>query len=648
MSTTRAERSRLGELLVEMRLVDEAAMNSAMTEHRQSGRRLARILAERRLLDEERLTRAIAARLKLEAVSVAGVRIHERVLGLVPASVALAFGVLPIAVKRTSQAEHVYLVMADPLDAQAIAEVQKTSRRQVRVLVAKASELDQAIASHYGAGSVSTSGSIPPSEAQVDRSRRGSVPPVAQARTSSGLVRSNPPLDGGASRPGRLTARPTAFVRSEVGSSASFVAEPPALTAAAPAPLPVRRVPGEGESVRSDDLVHPQPLDGSERADTRIDNPFSGLDESARSSEDGEWERSVREWEGAGFGEGAGEQKAAAAPSSGRTANWGSAAAEDDVDGDLTVDAPPISSVEPATPASHRLVATALEIPVNLADESHPFDGPALFEIPVGLERTAIIPASELTRFEPPPLEDPGVPSAALAGQDDIPTSVAAIEARFAPPVSTLNPEPGQVPHQAAHGRLEESDDVPDIEEVSLEPLDGDDVVAVDDASHGSELRTDVGSDSGRVPVLEPSQLVSLIDETDPVQEDTGANDRPFLSAPDAEVSVPTERPGPAEAFIQEPMSSSDPIRPLAGAATTTSDSQPRPKSDVLPEISSLRPGPALASDSTRHATSMVASLRSGASLSSSQRAQLVLALGRLLLDKGVITEAELLRALLE
>ncbi|MEL7372017.1 MAG: hypothetical protein AAFN74_24040, partial [Myxococcota bacterium] len=141
MNTTRTERSRLGDLLVEMRLVDEAVMESVLAEQQESGRRIARILAERHLLDEERLTRAVAAKLGIEAVSVKDVRVHERVLALVPASVAVAHGVLPIAVKRTQQAEVVFLVMTDPLDVTAISEVQRVTNRQVRVLIAKASEV---------------------------------------------------------------------------------------------------------------------------------------------------------------------------------------------------------------------------------------------------------------------------------------------------------------------------------------------------------------------------------------------------------------------------------------------------------------------------------------------------------------------------
>ena len=54
-----AERSRLGDLLLDMRLVDQETLQAALQEQRTTHKRLATILAERRVLDEERLTKAV-------------------------------------------------------------------------------------------------------------------------------------------------------------------------------------------------------------------------------------------------------------------------------------------------------------------------------------------------------------------------------------------------------------------------------------------------------------------------------------------------------------------------------------------------------------------------------------------------------------
>src|SRR5688572_23178679 len=127
MALLRGEKSALGDLLVEMGLVDREQINAALAQQRTMGGRLPKILAERKLVDEDRLAKAISAKLGLEAVNLTSLKIHERVLAMIPAHVALRHGALPIAIKRTHQAEFVYVVMADPLDAEALAELQRVS-----------------------------------------------------------------------------------------------------------------------------------------------------------------------------------------------------------------------------------------------------------------------------------------------------------------------------------------------------------------------------------------------------------------------------------------------------------------------------------------------------------------------------------------
>jgi hypothetical protein len=156
MAPPKPDRSQLGELLVEMGLVERDQLNAALIQQRATGGRLARILSERRFVDEDRLAKAVSAKLGLEAVNLSSLKIHERVLSMIPSAIALKYGALPIAIKRTNQAEFVYVVMADPLDAEAIAELQRVSGRQIRVLVAAATDLDRALEIHYRGGSKAT------------------------------------------------------------------------------------------------------------------------------------------------------------------------------------------------------------------------------------------------------------------------------------------------------------------------------------------------------------------------------------------------------------------------------------------------------------------------------------------------------------
>lgn len=145
----RPEKSRFADLLLEMRLIEEGELASAMAEKAQTGQRLAKVLSDRRVIDEDRLTKAVAGHLGLETVSVGHLRIHSQVLAKLPAEVARAYGMLPYAVKRTERTEVLFLIMSDPLDQRALGEALRHSGCQIRVVMASATELDHAIHKHY-------------------------------------------------------------------------------------------------------------------------------------------------------------------------------------------------------------------------------------------------------------------------------------------------------------------------------------------------------------------------------------------------------------------------------------------------------------------------------------------------------------------
>lgn len=509
MVNPRAERSRLGDLLVEMRLVDPDTLTAAIAEHRSSGRRLPRVLAERRVLDEERLAKAVAAKLGLEAVNVGTLKIHERVLSLVPADVARKYGVLPIAIKRTNQAELLYLVMVDPLDTEAIGEVQRLTGRQVRVLMATSSDVDHAIESQYRRAAAHAAQTQPPRAAAA-------VPPAATLPTQRPPARPSPPaglpppiVRGTPAPTGAPPAAPSAERRFPARDQATLIdsARPPEVEALI---MPQSEHPTDGGD---DELVMPQELDGPEEAHTRIDpGPFAKLESSdsgpaPKPGLDRDWDLAVRAWDDFGA-DGSAAPPPPPEPASPAPSDISSSfdaleiADEDDGDDDTGDDgedlktsqldvsamgvsdlgrSPPPVAPESAsdTPrnvnrtdrAERRALASTLEVPIEFAEDYHPFDGPSVDEIPVGLEKTGIIPAIDWEReeFEPPPLETEAASTStadALVGSTDIPLTPEAVRARS-----------GDAKKKSAS----DEDVIEAIEEVSLEPLDPDDVVRIEE-----------------------------------------------------------------------------------------------------------------------------------------------------------------------
>lgn len=257
------EKSRLADLLVELRLLEDGAASAAVAEARASGRRLPRVLAERKLIDEERLAKSVAAKLGLEAIALSGMRIHDRVVGLLPAQVASKYGVLPIAIKRTNNAELLYLVMVDPLDTEAIGEVQRLTGRQVRVLMGTATDIDAAIEEHYRARASAPAPAPPAPRAAASPGRTGGLPAPSKATITPG-PRAAP--TGSAPRRGDsgVAAPPRGMATKP---------KPASTNPFAPAPLPALVPPEVPPQVVRGAPVTPNPAAADLYRPTLIDSP---------------------------------------------------------------------------------------------------------------------------------------------------------------------------------------------------------------------------------------------------------------------------------------------------------------------------------------------------------------------------------------
>jgi hypothetical protein len=740
----------MGDLLLEMGLLDERTLEDAIVEQRASGRRLPRILGEKRVLDEERLTKAVAAKLRLEVVNVTSLKIHERVLALIPAPVAFRYGVLPIAIKRANGTEYLYLVMADPLDNEAIEEVQRVTQKQVRVLMATASDVDQAIDAQYRAlhakPSMPVTTPSPTASAQAPRPAPQPAPaatappkpqppkpqPPARSASSHGsepaasrpplppLSQSKVPRPAGAT-PAKGTPSPTK------GTPAPKIAPKPLLREVPPPTPPPppqlqRRVtakPEQRELAGDLELVRPSPLEdpGQEQA-TRIEGDRSFGERSVPEPQaQADWDLAVRDWgdRPADLGQPAGKAQSnkndpvtTEASVSGGVEDYDEPFEVIEIDsGELRtgqvelelseaqIHALQAAPVHLAGSPRKRPEPLPLELPVEVDDPHHPFAGPGVEEIPTGLEKTGIIPAIDWEKegFDPPPLADRRVSRSLADG--DIPLSKEAATARQ---VS----ERRQVPAPAA----------------SL-----DFVAALDAELEGAKKRRrpeiEVGqpgsqpedSDADAMPVIEPSSLVSLIDEHE--SEDTGSDHIPKVAArAPVEPAPPPEPPRPEptrlfdesnRAVVSTPVlqREEEPTNPridtssvkamlaekraldqraAAAAAAAAAPpveapapAAPDPIEDVertpskeeeverdavllaldgqftMPEPKApakveARPD---APEADHRSRELVAALMQGRSLSSAERAELVLAVGRLLVRSGVFDGEDLARELM-
>jgi hypothetical protein len=142
-------RPTLGDLLLEERLIDAQTLRIARRNARRDGVGLCRTLVEERHITDTALADLVARRLKLPRVDLEREPIDEDAVREVGMELAEARRLLPLSVDRTTQPRTIRVAMADPLDLDALDEIELSTGCDVVPVVAPVGALADAIARAY-------------------------------------------------------------------------------------------------------------------------------------------------------------------------------------------------------------------------------------------------------------------------------------------------------------------------------------------------------------------------------------------------------------------------------------------------------------------------------------------------------------------
>lgn len=690
--------TRLGELLLEIGLVDRFTLDEARQIQKRTGHRLGRVLVENHLVEEERYVRALSAALKLESVSLATMKVHDRVLSRVPARIARQAGLLPIAIKRANQIDYLYVVMSDPLDAETVAEIQRLTGCQLSLLVAPPTQLEGSIERYYpNTPAKADSANGPPAAASP--ASGPPKPPVAPRVISDAASRSlNPPTSRGSIR--QSGAPEQRIVRGSVEPEADpAIGIVRAKVGLEPAPVanmalpPMNLVRGDSDLIRT----HIDPASTNDPAEGVLKIHDRATTEGAASLDVGD--KVQKNLAGAAVdpaGFSLPEIVPASAWDDGKTLDVdveemdpqdlrellapaglqplspsGDAEARGTTNNPLDLneiieDGEPRTSeldlraAERAIDATRRKLASeppaslphlpgndfvsAMELPVDVGDRPSPFDGISGVNLPAGLERTGIIPMIDWDKeeFEPPPLEPVSGPSKHLIGGDDIPSSPAEVRARAdradspipAPllrkkkealergeTVAEMEPPPMMVPHEIADAA---ADELPD------------DVLSGDFGSAYPSAPTMAARETLAPPAPEP---LAEVDEEVVGPAETTDGELEIVEDP-----IEEESPAKGEEVPTNPRIPPDAVDDAFAAERTPAEERIQ-RDSVLDE---LEPEFTALSEGDERSRKLVRAMLEGNSLTSADRAQLVLGIGRLLIRNGVLSADDLAAILIE
>ncbi|MGK3995348.1 hypothetical protein [Sorangium sp. So ce1024] len=178
-------RLRLGQLLVDARMITPEALERTLELQRTDGRRLGTLLVEQGLINETQLTQILSHQLAVPWVSLLHIEFSRQLLNLVPHDVAERYCLVPIYVRHVrNQGETLYVAMDDPTNEDGMKECMAFSGLPVRAMIAPPSDIRNAIRVYYGARARSAPPPAPAQRAQVSepqsRARPVDPPPSSE------------------------------------------------------------------------------------------------------------------------------------------------------------------------------------------------------------------------------------------------------------------------------------------------------------------------------------------------------------------------------------------------------------------------------------------------------------------------------------
>ena len=141
-------RKRIGEILVQAGVLDDAGLRSALNEQKRWGGHIGRILVDLRFVTEEVLVRALSAQLNFPIVDLDRIEIVQDVLDLVTPEMAEENSVVPIRV----EGKFLDVAMSNPTNLGIIDEIRIRTQLNVHPYLAGPYMMQRALARFYGRG----------------------------------------------------------------------------------------------------------------------------------------------------------------------------------------------------------------------------------------------------------------------------------------------------------------------------------------------------------------------------------------------------------------------------------------------------------------------------------------------------------------
>jgi hypothetical protein len=136
---------KIGEVLIENKYITSAMLEEALEHQKKHGGSLTQYLIAHNFVTEEDVAKCVSVQLGVPYLQLQHYTIDEFVIKLIPKVIVEKYWVVPVDLMKNT----LTVVMMDPLDHEAIREVEKITGYSVQPFVGLISEIVKAIAEHY-------------------------------------------------------------------------------------------------------------------------------------------------------------------------------------------------------------------------------------------------------------------------------------------------------------------------------------------------------------------------------------------------------------------------------------------------------------------------------------------------------------------
>lgn len=145
MPIRRIINKQLGELLIERGIIEQAQLNKALIIQKEKGGLIGEILVELGFAKEEDIAQALTAQYGFPYLPLSNYDINTEIANIVPSRVARQYLLMPI----DKIGNNLTIAMSNPLNVQAVEDVELLSGCNVQTFVATSSDIKRAIEKYY-------------------------------------------------------------------------------------------------------------------------------------------------------------------------------------------------------------------------------------------------------------------------------------------------------------------------------------------------------------------------------------------------------------------------------------------------------------------------------------------------------------------